>query len=127
MKLLLPMLVCMLASCCPFSLFSDKRPGSEPNVNKLCAPILLKLDPGSDLRLDGQLKVMGNWAFFLGDTVNKKGEAMMLRGALSSDSVVLFRKLEGKWLVVEHGIGITDAYYFGWYQEHDIPEGLLEL
>ena len=113
-----------LASCCPFSLISDKRPGAEPNVDKLCAPILAKEAPG--LSLDGQLKVMGNWAFFIGDTVGKSGEAVTPPDGLSSDSVVLFRKLEGKWLVVEHGIGITDAYYFGWYQEHDIPEGLLE-
>ena len=124
LKLVLCCLVLAASSCCPFSLFSNTRPGAEPNVDKLCAPILAKEAPG--LTLDGNLKVMGNWAFFLGDTVGKSGEAVTPPDGLSSDSVVLFRKLEGKWLVVEHGIGITDAYYFGWYQEHDIPEGLLE-
>ena len=124
MKFLLSsLLLLFIAGCCPYSFFTGKRPAAEPNVDKLCAPILAKEAPG--LRLEGELKVEGDWAFFLGDTVNASGERIDPPEGFSSDSVVLFRKLDGQWLVVEHGIGITDAYYLGWYETHDIPEGLL--
>ncbi len=120
--LAIPLLV--LASCCPFPLFSDTRTGAEPDIDKVCKPLVNKMAPG--LQLDGELKVMGDWAFFLGDTVNDAGEAVTPAGAVSSDSVVLMCKLKGKWQVVDFGIGISDAYYIGWYEEHDLPEGLLE-
>ena len=124
LKLFLGLFLLSLAGCCPYSFFTGKPPSAEPNIEKLCAPILAKEAPG--LSLEGNLKVMGNWAFLLGGTVNKAGEAVTPPDAVSSDSVVLFRKVDGKWRVVEHGIGISDAYYLGWNETHDLPKGLME-
>ena len=124
MKLLPAVLVgAVLASCCPFSLISDTRPGAEKAVLSAYDPILKKEAPG--LSLDGSLKVDGEWAFFLGSTVNEAGEQVTPPDGISSDTVILFRKKGREWEVVEHGLGISDAYYLAWVEEYGIPKSLL--
>lgn len=78
--------------------------------------------PGT--RLQGELQVEGDWAFFLGNTVDGSGEAVTPPDGISSDTVILFQRRAGEWQVVDHGLGISDAFYLGWPDQHGAPKSL---
>lgn len=86
-------------------------------------PILvMRTEPGT--RLDGEYKVVDDWAFFLGNTVGPTGQPVTPTGGISSDTVILFRKVDGEWQVIDHGLGISDAFYLAWPEQHGAPEAL---
>ena len=82
-----------------------------------CQPILvLGTEPGT--RLEGDFSVMDDWAFFLGNTVDAMGRPVTPPDGVSSDAVILFREVYGEWRVIDHGLGISDAFYLGWARQH---------
>ena len=102
----------------PISASSNSKIGTKPL--QLLQPEVKKFKP-SDLKLRGQFKFFKNWAFFSGELVNKKGEATTPDDCVSSDSVALFLKTIDGWKVVDHGIGISDAFFIVWPSQYGAP------
>ncbi|SMH30907.1 hypothetical protein [Maritimibacter sp. HL-12] len=82
----------------------------------------------------GTLRRDGPWAYLSAVPVQPGGQpldwlhtrfAEAWRGDMMSDIVmVLFHDDGSGWRVFDRVIGPTDVYWFGWMQDHDLPESL---
>lgn len=120
MNKLLPLVLILSAvvGCGPLPLAGN----ADKEVMAASEALLRRAAPG--MQLEGEWKIEGDWAFFLGNTVDASGQAATPPGGISSDTVILLRRVGGEWTVVDHGIGISDAFYLEWPTQHGAPEEL---
>lgn len=56
---------------------------------------------------------------------NRTKLAAQWRADMMSDIImVLLHKTNGRWQVVDHIVGPTDVYWFGWVDQYGLPESL---
>lgn len=80
------------------------------------------------------LRTDGTWAYLQAVPHNPDGSkidwrktpfaAEMKKGVMSDTAMVLMRKLDGNWGVVDHIFGPTDVYWLNWANAYDLGEAL---
>jgi len=80
------------------------------------------------------LRTDGTWAYLQAVPHNPDGgridwrktpfAAEMKKGVMSDTAMVLMRKLDGNWSVVDHIFGPTDVYWLTWANAYDLDEAL---
>jgi hypothetical protein len=48
----------------------------------------------------------------------------MKKGVMSDTAMVLMRKVQGEWTVVDHIFGPTDVYWLNWANAYELDEAL---
>lgn len=80
------------------------------------------------------LRTDGTWSYLQAVPHNPDGTAInwaktpfakeMKQGVMSDVAMVLMRRIEGRWEVVDHVFGPTDVYWFTWVDQFNLPEAL---
>lgn len=80
------------------------------------------------------LRTDETWAYLQAVPRNPDGSAInwaktpfakeMKQGVMSDVAMVLMRRVEGQWTVVDHVFGPTDVYWYSWVEQLDLPEQL---
>ncbi|MDP4034276.1 MAG: hypothetical protein Q8P60_15785 [Pseudorhodobacter sp.] len=80
------------------------------------------------------LRTDGNWAYLQAVPHNPNGTAInwaktrfakeMQQGVMSDVAMILMRRINGRWSVVDHVFGPTDVYWYGWVDEFGLPVDL---
>lgn len=80
------------------------------------------------------LRTDGTWAYLQAVPHNPDGTAInwaktpfakeMKQGVMSDVAMVLMRRIDGRWEIVDHIFGPTDVYWFTWVDQFNLPEAL---
>lgn len=81
---------------------------------------------GKRVLFNGSLKRMGGWAFFRGNVVDKNGKPVLVGPGESSDTAVLWERVNDEWVMMKCEVGFTDVIYLNWSEDTDVPQALLE-
>lgn len=80
---------------------------------------------GQPVKFAGSMKRLGDWVFFSGELVDAQGRPVIIRD-LASDTLALWKRVNGRWKVLDVGAGVTDAYHYDfWTREFGAPMELL--
>lgn len=80
---------------------------------------------GQRVRFEGSMKRMGDWVYFSGNVVDTQGRRITVRN-LASDTLALWKCVDGRWRVLDVGAGVTDAYHYEvWPRQFGTPMELL--
>lgn len=82
---------------------------------------------GQKVLFEGSLKQLNGWAFFLGTIVKGNGAEIRVGDSESGDTVILWQKRGGSWVVVEAETGFTDAFFADWPESKGVPRSLMGL
>jgi hypothetical protein len=58
--------------------------------------------------------------------VNKEGEPVLVGPGESSDTAVLWERVNDEWVMMQCEVGFTDVIYLNWSEDSDVPQALLE-
>ena len=80
---------------------------------------------GQKVKFEGSMKRLGDWVCFSGNVVDDRGSPIIVQG-FGSDTVALWKRVDGKWRVLDVGAGATDAYeLYVWPENFGTPMELL--
>jgi hypothetical protein len=80
---------------------------------------------GQPLKFAGRMVRLGDWVYFSGVVVDDKGRPILVRN-LASDTLLLWRRMDGRWELLDAGVGATDAYHYDeWPEKFGAPMQLL--
>jgi hypothetical protein len=102
-------------------------PGSSPLRKSLFAQLrpLIEKEARRPVRFEGSLRAFKNWAFFVGRTVDMKGQSVKLSDMENDDTVALWLRTSSGWRLINFSGGHSDAFYIIWPQQYGMPEELL--
>ena len=81
---------------------------------------------GADSRLEGDFIRQKNWAFFMGNLVDEKGNPVTPKDEFSSDAAFLLLRTVNGWQIVDGSIGHSDAFYLIWPTQYGISAEMFE-
>jgi hypothetical protein len=80
---------------------------------------------GQPVKFSGSMKRLGDWVYFSGEVVDARGRPVAVHN-LAPDTLVLWKRVNGQWKVLDVGAGITDAYHYEvWPRDFGAPLELL--
>ena len=102
-------------------------PVSSPLRRSLWAQLrpLVEKKARRPVRFEGSLRAFKNWAFFVGRTVDMKGQSVKFSDMENDDTVALWLRTSSGWRLINFSVGHSDAFYILWPQQYGMPEELL--
>ncbi len=88
---------------------------------------LLRIKVTPQHKFTGSLKVYRNWAFFVGATVDNKGEPLKHPPHDNSDAVAIWLRTSQGWKLIDFSFGHSDAFYLLWSEKYGVPEDLIGI
>lgn len=79
---------------------------------------------GKPVKFSGSMRRAGDWVFFLGQIVDKKGSSILIGDAESSDAMALWKKESDRWRVIEFHAGFTDVFFVDYPEKYRLPKDL---
>ena len=108
---------------CTASLSAGDVPTEIPKGSELRKELFDSIRPAVEaeakkpVKFQGSLKQLGDYAFFDGKVVDHGGKVVFFDEFQSSDCVALWKKVKGKWRVLDVAPGITDAFFLEIYPD----------
>lgn len=97
-------------------------------------PVVVHATGGPVLFVVDILRTDGRWAYIQGapqrpggkplDWMQTRYAAAWANDAMSDVVMGLVMRMDGRWSLVDHVIGPTDVYWYGWLDRYGLPEAL---
>lgn len=100
-------------------------PAESALRKELFDSLRLKVTPQH--KFTGSLKVYRNWAFFVGATVDNKGEPLKHPPHDNSDAVAIWLRTSQGWKLIDFSFGHSDAFYLLWSEKYGVPADLIGI
>ncbi|MFC5050612.1 hypothetical protein ACFPK9_08305 [Rubritalea spongiae] len=106
-----------------------KQPTELPVGSKLRKELfnMLRKETDPATKFKGSLKAFRNWAVFIGETVNAKGQMITHPPFDNPDTACLWIRTTKGWVIVESSFGHSDAFYIIWPEIYGTPKGLIGM
>jgi len=108
----------------------------KPTLDPVRAAMETKLKTKVVFKIQ-HLREQSGWAFFLGRPLAPSGQpldysktvykAHIDAGAFDETCAALLKQVNGKWTLVAHSFGSTDAAWPGWAAQHKAPTAIFQL
>lgn len=86
----------------------------------------IEAEAGEEVKFQGSLKRVGDWAFFRGVIVDPSGREIKVGEAESADTCALWRKAATGWDLIQAATGFTDVIYLDFADKYGAPAALFE-
>lgn len=81
----------------------------------------------NQVKFEGSLKKLGNWAFFGGRSLDSNSKSLKLEPLGNDDTCALFLKTRKGWVLVDWSAGHSDVVYYEWITSYHVPSAVLGL
>lgn len=115
-----------LASAAPlFETLTELKPGDATRAAlfDILRPVHEKNAGEKKLKFRGTVTAYKDYAIFVGDSVDAKGEAVIEKksGSDNSDIVALWKHSDSGWKLLDYSFGHSDVFWEPWIARYGMP------
>lgn len=79
------------------------------------------------VQFSGSLKVYHNWAFFVGRSLDMRGQSIPFLPMGNDDTIALWLRTIKGWVLVDYSVGHSDVFWYIWHDKYGVSKKLLNL